>query len=218
MLNKRPPANQIGRSVEPGTGGAAGPAAVVVVAVVVAATGLVRCLTRNSGLARQTRELALLAQTDPLTGLHNRRHVGEHLATALSAARRHHHPTSVLFIDIDNFKRINDQSGYEAGDAVLRAVAARVGVGLRSEDILGRWGGEEFVAVLPMTDSAGALAVAERVRTAVAAYPVHQATHVTVSIGSASNSDDASDLIRRASRALQKAKQAGKNRVVAAAE
>jgi two-component system, cell cycle response regulator len=209
--NQCPPAEAIGR---PGATRTAGVAAVLV--GVTAAAAALRCLKGKAGLARRAGELAVLARTDPLTGLHNRRHVEEHLAAALSAARRHRHPLSILFIDIDNFKAVNDRSGYEVGDAVLRAVGGRVRVALRAEDFLGRWGGEEFLAVLPMTDPAGALAVAERVRAAVATDPVHRGTRVTVSIGSASGGHDPADAVRRASRALQEAKRAGKNRVVAA--
>lgn len=214
MPNECPRAEEIGRPAQPWTAGAAGRVGLALVAVAVAA--MLRCLERNSRLVRLGRGLAALAGTDPLTGLHNRRHVEERLAAALSAARRHHQPLSILFIDIDNFKGINDRSGYEAGDAVLRAIGGRVGIALRTEDILGRWGGEEFLAVLPMTDRRGALAVAERVRAAVAKEPVHREMHVTVSIGSASGGNDPADLVRRASRALQDAKHAGKNRVVAA--
>jgi diguanylate cyclase (GGDEF)-like protein len=196
--------------------------AVVGVAGAISATSAFRCLRRTARLARQTQELSILSRTDPLTGLHNRRHVEEHLAGAASAARRHHQPLSVLFIDIDNFKTVNDHWGYEAGDEVLRAVADRINLTLRTEDLVGRWGGEEFVAVLAATDLPGARVVAERVRTAVATQPIQSdggATHVTVSVGCASCAAemyDPAELIRQASRALREAKQRGKNQVVAA--
>jgi two-component system, cell cycle response regulator len=177
------------------------------------------CCFRTSRLARETRELTILSRTDPLTALPNRRHIEDHLTAALSAARRHDHPLSVLFIDIDGFKQINDRSGYEAGDEVLRAIADRIRSTLRVEDLVGRWGGEEFLAVLPNTGLVGAAAVGERVRAAVAceAVPLHPAdTAVTVSVGCTSGPGDTAALIRRASHALREAKQAGKNRVVAA--
>ena len=177
------------------------------------------CCFRTSHLAREMRELTILSRTDPLTGLPNRRHIEDHLAAVLSAARRHDHPLSVLFIDIDGFKQINDRSGYEAGDEVLRAIAERIRCALRIEDLVGRWGGEEFLAVLAHTDLAGAAVVAERVRSAVAneTVRVYRAdTAVTVSVGCTSGAGDPADLIRRASHALREAKQAGKNRVVAA--
>lgn len=196
--------------------------AVLVIAAIAGGTFvevLLCCLRRTSRLARETRELTILSRTDPLTGLPNRRHIEDHLAATLSAARRHDHRLSVLFIDIDGFKQINDRSGYEAGDEVLRAIADRIRFTLRVEDLVGRWGGEEFLAVLPNTDLAGAAVVAERVRAAVAnetvrLYPAD--TAVTVSVGCTSGTGDPPDLIRRASHALREAKQAGKNRVVAA--
>jgi diguanylate cyclase (GGDEF)-like protein len=193
--------------------------AAAIVGAVVAADALLRCLNQTSRLTRETRQLSILSRTDPLTALPNRRHVEEGLAAAVSAARRHHDPLSVLFVDIDDFKRINDQSGYEAGDDVLRNVGERVRLALRTEDLFGRWGGEEFVAVLPMTDLAGAVVVAERVRAAIASHPVvvhDRESDVTVSVGCASGGGEPADLVRQASRALRQAKLAGKNQVVAA--
>src|SRR5207244_12755948 len=119
------------------------------------------CLNRTARLARETAELTLLARTDPLTGLHNRRHMEEHLAAAVSAARRHHQPLSVLFIDIDSFKRINDESGYEAGDDVLRTVGDRVRLALRTEDLVGRWAGAAVSSGVPPPLSPVPAAVAE---------------------------------------------------------
>jgi diguanylate cyclase (GGDEF)-like protein len=191
------------------------------VAVVTFVEMVVTCYRRTSRLSREIRMLTVLSGTDSLTGLPNRRHIEEHLAVAGSAARRHGQPLSLLFIDIDSFKRVNDESGYEAGDEVLWAVGDRVRVALRAEDVVGRWGGEEFVAVLPTTDLPGALSVAERIREAVAeeVIPIENGdVSVTVSIGCASGgADDPSDLIRQASHAVREAKAAGKNQVVAAA-
>jgi diguanylate cyclase (GGDEF)-like protein len=194
-------------------------AAVFTVAAAVATVALVSCLRRTSRLAREMDKLAHLSRTDPLTGLPNRRHVGDHLAVAVSAARRHQHPLSVLFVDVDGFKRVNDQLGYEAGDEVLRAVSDRMRHALRAEDLVGRWGGEEFVAVLPATDLAGAVVVAERVRTSIAGEPIAVAKRhprVTVSVGCASGAGEPAELILQAGQALGQAKRAGKNRVVAA--
>jgi diguanylate cyclase (GGDEF)-like protein len=193
--------------------------AAAVVALAVGGGALRRCLSRTTRLAGETAALSVLSRTDPLTGLPNRRHLEEQLEAAVSAARRHVRPLSVLFIDIDCFKRINDQSGYETGDDVLRTVGARVRLALRAEDLVGRWGGEEFVAVLPTTDLDGAVAVAERIRAAVAAHPVRiddRQADVTVSVGCASDGGDPAELIRQASGALRQAKRAGRNRVVAA--
>lgn len=190
---------------------------VVIVTAAVAADGLIRCLRRTTGLAHEIQRLAGLARTDPLTGLHNRLHVEEQLAGALSAARRHHQPLSVLFIDIDSFKQINDVFGYEAGDDILRAVADQLRTAIRAEDIIGRWGGEEFLAILPATDLAGGVAVAERLRVGLDQRIAvgEPDIHVTVSVGCASGVGDPADLIRQASSALRRAKRAGKNRVVA---
>ena len=218
MASDHPRADEADRPARPRLAGA-GFLAVAAVVLAAAAGALRRCLSRTSRLAGETAELTVLSRTDPLTGLHNRRHVEEHLAAAVSAARRHDRPLSVLFIDIDSFKRVNDQLGYEAGDDVLRAVGDRVRVALRTEDLLGRWGGEEFVAVLPSTDLAGATAVAERIRAAVACHAVmidDREAAVTVSVGCASGRGDPAELIRQASGALRQAKRAGKNRVVAA--
>lgn len=215
------------KSSQPGGGGrretdraTLSPALLAVAAVAVAVFGdaLLRCRKRTDQLARQTAELAVLSRTDPLTGLHNRRHMEEHLAAMVSAARRHHSSLAVLFIDIDSFKRINDEWGYEAGDDVLRTVGHRVCRALRAEDLLGRWGGEEFVAVLPATNLAGAVVVGERIRTAIASHAVGLGDGdilVTVSVGCVSGEGEPAELLRHATRALRQAKHAGKNRVVA---
>jgi diguanylate cyclase (GGDEF)-like protein len=188
-------------------------------AAALAADALLRCSRRTSRLSRAIEELAVIARIDPLTGLPNRRHIEEHLASAVSAARRHQHPLSVLFLDIDDFKHVNDELGYESGDDVLRTMGGCIRSALRTEDLVGRWGGEEFVVVLPTTDLEGAVALAERIRAVIEASPVDSGDSlipVTVSIGCACGTPDPLDLIRHASRALRQAKRNGKNRVVAA--
>lgn len=212
-------ADRDGRAGDAGASGTAALRAALVVAVAVAGDSLVRCLRRTSRLAEETQRLAELSRTDGLTGLSNRLHLEEHLTAAVSASRRHCHPLSVLFIDIDSFKQINDAHGYEVGDEVLRAVADRLRATIRTEDVIGRWGGEEFVVILPSTDLTGAATSAERLRdaldrTAIAAADLD--VHVTVSVGCASGGAEPADLIRQASRALRQAKLGGRNRVVAA--
>lgn len=174
-------------------------------------------LKRRQALLRRIRMLEVLSREDDLTGLYNRRHVEELLAGALSSARRHHHAVSILFIDVDGFKRVNDDLGHQAGDDVLRTIAQRIRLGLRSEDVVGRWGGEEFLAVLPMTPLSAALAVAERLRSEIAKTPVQaggQAVAITVSIGCAGGHDDSVEsLLREADFALFGAKRRGRNRV-----
>ncbi len=207
------------RTGDVGASGSAALRAALVVAVAVAGDSLVRCLRRTSRLAEETQRLAELSRTDGLTGLSNRFHLEEHLAAAMRASRRHGHPLSVLFIDIDSFKHINDTFGYEAGDEVLRAVADRLRCTIRTEDLVARWGGEEFIVILPATDLAGGVASAERLCDAVDRKAIAVAdldVHVTVSVGCASDGCDPTDLIRQASRALRQAKLAGRNRVVAA--
>ncbi len=161
--------------------------------------------------------LEVLSREDDLTGLYNRRHVEERLASALSSARRHGHDLSILFVDVDGFKRVNDELGHHVGDDVLRMVAERIRLGLRSEDVVGRWGGEEFLAVLPMTALSGALAVAERLRAEIAKTPVKAGGHTvatTVSIGCAGDrGNDVESLLREADDALFRAKQGGRNQV-----
>ena len=190
----------------------------VAAATVVAARAAAHCLRRLSKLESDTRTLVRLSRTDPLTGLSNRRHLEASLTAAGSAARRHEQPLAVLFVDVDGFKRINDQLGYDAGDTVLRAVGERMRQSVRTEDLVARWGGEEFVVVLPATGLDGAVAAAERVRSSIASEQVDAAgrrARVTVSVGCASGVGDPAELVRGAGRALREAKRAGKNRVVA---
>jgi two-component system cell cycle response regulator len=173
-------------------------------------------------LRQRNQELDLLSRTDALTGLRNRRHVEEYLERLVSLARRHAEPMAVLVVDIDRFKSVNDRHGHEAGDAVLREVAGRMVGSVRLEDMVGRWGGEEFLVVLPNTAAEGAAELAERLRQVVADQPCRLpdggALPVTISIGcAASLMDDAATLVRAADAALYQAKESGRNRVVVAA-
>jgi two-component system, cell cycle response regulator len=173
-------------------------------------------------LRQRNQELDLLSRTDPLTGLRNRRHVEEYLARLLSLARRNAEPMGVLVVDIDHFKSVNDRYGHDGGDAVLREVAGRMVRNVRLEDMVGRWGGEEFLVVLPNTDGQGAAELAERLRQVVAGEPCPLpdggVVPVTVSLGcAASLVDDATTLVRSADAALYEAKESGRNRVVVVA-
>lgn len=166
-----------------------------------------------------------LAVTDSLTGLANRRYLDSRLAALFAEPALKGMALSVLVLDIDRFKRINDTCGHDAGDEVLREFADRVRCHTRGIDVVARLGGEEIVVVVPDTGLDGAKAVAERIRERVEASPfmVHRGTraiHVTVSIGVAARlPEDAEpgDLMKRADVALYKAKEAGRNRVAAAA-
>jgi diguanylate cyclase (GGDEF)-like protein len=165
-------------------------------------------------------QLRAMSRTDSLTGLANRRRLQDHLLAVCSAAQRHGHSVGVLMVDVDHFKAVNDTLGHEAGDGVLRVVASRIAAGCRLEDLAGRWGGEEFVVIAPLTDTDGANELGERVRALVAEGPVHtsngSAIDVTVSVGAAAGSDDPDALLRAADASLYEAKRTGRNKVITA--
>ncbi len=123
-------------------------------------------------LLTRERELERLAYYDELTGLPNRRSVLRQLEALISRGRRHGHALALLMVDADHFKAVNDRHGHAGGDAALRALAERLGERLRTEDVAGRFGGEEFVIGLPDADARGAATAAEAVRAAVAARPL----------------------------------------------
>jgi two-component system cell cycle response regulator len=168
-------------------------------------------------LRRRNRELDQVSRTDPVTGLGNRRGVKARLSELASASRRHGQPLAILMIDIDHFKQVNDLFGHTAGDAVLHEVARRLRSSLRREDVAGRWGGDELIAVLPFTDLTAAHAVAERMRVAVGSQSIpvddRPPLSVTVSIGCAAGIADPSVLLEAADEALYQAKRAGRNAV-----
>jgi len=174
-------------------------------------------------LREKNTALAKLSTTDSLTGLRNRRYVGEALAIEILRATRYGTPLSLLMADVDHFKHVNDAHGHPAGDAVLVFTAETITRVLRSTDIAGRYGGEEFIAVLPHTDLEGAVVLAERLRASLAAAACVVAgggrISFTVSAGVAQmqRGDDASALIRAADTALYAAKSAGRDRVECAA-
>ena len=163
------------------------------------------------------------AMRDGLTGVYNRKALDERLASELAFAVRHVAPLSVVLLDIDHFKAINDSHGHLAGDAVVREVAARVARGVRVEDVVGRYGGEEFLVVAREISLERAGQLAERLRATVAGEPVLfglQPIPVSASFGVASlaccgESRDVRTLLRVADERLYAAKRAGRNRVVA---
>jgi diguanylate cyclase (GGDEF)-like protein len=179
---------------------------------------ITRLDARRGQLVRLNTELARLAAVDTLTGLRNRRAIGEYLHDALSAARRHEQSLSVLVVDIDHFKTINDTLGHRGGDAVLEHTARVLEGALRAEDAIGRWGGEEFLFVLPSTDEEGALRVTERLRDALSRdQPEEARSHrlaVTMTIGVAEwHHEEMDELISRADTALYLGKAAGRDNV-----
>ena len=171
-------------------------------------------------IARAQADLERNATTDQLTGLWNRRRLSEIAEEAIAARKRYHHPVSMLFADIDHFKQINDTHGHEKGDEALRTVAARLVESARDTDSVGRWGGEEFLIVLPQTDIEGAMVIAERLRRGVAVKGVSGAPdeHLSITLGVAEVREDESfaACIARADDALRSGKAAGRNRTVRA--
>jgi two-component system, cell cycle response regulator len=168
-------------------------------------------------LVEANRRLAEQAMTDELTGLANRRHGAHALERAVALAVRHGHALALARIDVDRFKSINDTHGHQAGDEVLAEVARRLAGSVRGGDELARWGGDEFVAILPATERGGARRAAERMRAAVAASPVDvrgARVAVTISVGWAHwVGDTPDDLLARADRALYEAKDVGRDTV-----
>jgi diguanylate cyclase (GGDEF)-like protein len=176
-------------------------------------------------------QLTRLATTDPLTGLANRRYLLAELDREWQRIARTRQPLSVLMVDLDHFKAINDRYGHSAGDEVLVALASRCKRRLRTIDLCGRVGGEEFVVLLPETGADGAMATAERLRAEVGSTPIATAggsVRVTISIGVAVHDPravptgpapdeaverPAQELLQRADRALYRAKAEGRNRV-----
>jgi diguanylate cyclase (GGDEF)-like protein len=171
----------------------------------------------HNALLEANRRLARQALTDDLTGLANRRHGARQLEREIALCVRHGRLLALLRVDVDHFKPINDSYGHEAGDAVLVEVARRLEAAVRGGDELARWGGDEFVAILPDTDKAGALRAAERLRAFVSEGPIAAAGHqlpVTISVGWAHWAGDTpDDLLARADRALYRAKDAGRDAV-----
>ncbi|GAB2689208.1 hypothetical protein GCM10027194_24320 [Thalassiella azotivora] len=171
----------------------------------------------SARLHSETRELA---EVDALTQLANRRRLETDLASEWDRCRRYERPLSVVMVDLDHFKRLNDTEGHAVGDVALRAVAATIAAALRSTDTAYRYGGEEIVVLLRETPLDEAVLVAERLRAAVAGTPLlGTSTTVTASLGVATLADgmlDARDLVAAADAALYTAKRQGRDRVVAA--
>nr|WP_250806980.1 PleD family two-component system response regulator [Neorhizobium tomejilense] len=179
----------------------------------------------NDRLRMSMRQTIELAVTDGLTGLSNRRYLDNHLKVLFNRAAARSKPLSVCITDIDRFKSVNDAYGHDAGDEVLKEFAARVRSTVRGADLACRYGGEEFVVVMPDTDAMSAGAIAERLRSIIESQPFHLKTagimlNITASLGLACSTQGAEtpeQLLKQADRALYEAKNGGRNRVVAAA-
>lgn len=179
--------------------------------------GLINLAQIRLALSRVVNQLTRQAQTDALTGAMNRRGLTQCLELLHARAQQAGHAYVILMIDVDHFKAINDQHGHAEGDEVLKRVAGGLRDGLRTGDVVARWGGEEFCVVLPRTDLAEARSLAERLKLQIAAGTTPR---VTVSIGVAESvvqTQRPEDVIRRADEALYRAKEAGRDRVVVAA-
>jgi diguanylate cyclase (GGDEF)-like protein len=184
-----------------------------------------RVLQRTMELQIANDKLEQLATTDPLTGIGNRRRMTEQINKELERSRRFKHPLSLLMLDIDHFKTVNDSYGHEAGDRALIAVSKILAAGMRSVDMASRFGGEEFVLLMPETDIQVAGNAAERLRAQIAALQIPgdggEMITLTISIGVAASDthgtpDTASSLLSRADKALYRAKHGGRDRVVCA--
>jgi len=179
---------------------------------------------RYADRLRRNVQLSLeMAITDQLTGLHNRRYMTSHLDNLMMQAAKSSKPLAFVIMDIDHFKAVNDTHGHDIGDEVLREFAKRLGANIRGLDLACRYGGEEFVVVMPETDASFAYAVAERLRKSIETTPIEISRapgkiSITISIGIAAwegESDTAEALLHRADQALYRAKRSGRNRVVA---
>lgn len=179
----------------------------------------------NDRLRNSVQQTIELAVTDALTGLHNRRYLENHLKTLFNRAQVRGRPLTICITDIDRFKTVNDTYGHDAGDEVLREFAARIRSTVRGADLACRFGGEEFVVVMPDTNADTAALVAERLRSAVESKPFSlreagASLSVTASLGIATITlevDTPEQLLKQADRALYQAKSDGRNRVVASA-
>ncbi len=191
----------------------------LVAACVLLCIGQLQCLRR---MRHDTREkVETLTFVDELTGVHNYRYLEQRLGEELQRAKRHGYPLAVVYLDFDGFKLVNDTHGHEAGNTVLRRASQMLRNCIRGEDFLGRLGGDEFLIVLPHTDSSGALVAAERLRDKLASLDLvapggEKIDFMGFSMGVAAcpaSGETPEDLIRAADMAMYRAKRAGGDRV-----
>jgi diguanylate cyclase (GGDEF)-like protein len=172
---------------------------------------------RTMELKEANETISRLAATDELTGLSNRRSFNDSLSAAVSATRRHHYPLSMIMIDLDHFKKINDTCGHSEGDEVLKLFANLLREMIRAEDLAARWGGEEFAVILPHTHCEAAAALAERIRLGFEKNSIDGSPYsLSASFGvvQLQEGESQESLIRRADSALYRAKNFGRNQVV----
>jgi diguanylate cyclase (GGDEF)-like protein len=173
----------------------------------------------NELLDSRSKALEVQAKTDPLTGVFNRLGIEEAISLGLQECRKYKKPLSLMMIDIDHFKQINDQYGHDIGDMVLSNFTRFVRQHIRAQDLLARWGGEEFVLVCRDTDIENAHALANKLRSLIASQSLHLDIRITASFGVATlkPQDNIEQLFKAADIALYEAKTAGRNRVITAA-
>lgn len=169
----------------------------------------------NRKLSTLNKELERLSLTDKLTGLFNRSKIDAAIEREIARSQRFGQPFSLIMLDIDHFKSVNDTYGHQVGDKVLIAVSSVLSGNTRETDILGRWGGEEFIVICPHTDDVGILNLAEGLRLKFEAYDFPVVEHKTASFGVTTyrNGDQPTEIVRRADEALYAAKNSGRNRV-----
>jgi diguanylate cyclase (GGDEF)-like protein len=182
--------------------------------------GQVEISQAHEALMEKNRELHLLSITDGLTGLFNRKHLMDLFDMEMARTRRYRIPFSVLIADIDHFKRINDTYGHLAGDSVLRRLADTLRQTVRECDHIGRYGGEEFLIIVPNSDATGAVEMAQRIRDQISRvrfYNDGEEITMTISVGvahCAEGEESAEAVLSRADTALYQAKNNGRNQVI----
>lgn len=170
--------------------------------------------------ARQFEELERQAASDALTGIPNRRTINEFLLSRMAESRRASRPLALLLLDVDHFRRFNEEAGHDEGDEVLKGVAEILRRSIRAYDLAGRFGGEEFMVVLPGADEDEAMQAAERIRRRISNLPTKASSNVTASIGVAlfpESAEEADALVKTADRALYRAKRQGRDQICLAA-
>jgi diguanylate cyclase (GGDEF)-like protein len=172
-------------------------------------------MLQQAAQAKQaTQKLQRQAIRDGLTGLFNHTFIDGLIGDAINRARRSNTPVSLLMIDVDNFKPINDNLGHNAGDEALKELVKVLGTNKRSTDYLGRWGGDELIMLLTDTDLAGASHLAEKLRSLVDTHSFQHGMHITISLGASQYQDGDTPIsfIERADAAMYRAKRSGRNR------
>jgi diguanylate cyclase (GGDEF)-like protein len=178
--------------------------------------GAVRMKRLQDELRMRNDQLDQLSRIDALTGIFNRRHLDEQLVEAGKTAARNQQSLAIVMLDIDHFKQVNDSHGHPAGDQVLQEFARRLKATLRAGNIVGRWGGEEFLVIAPRTTPEEAMMLGERIRLSIADEPIDLGSvrlSITVSIGCGVGLKPSAELVAKADAALYRSKAEGRNRV-----